>query len=204
MLFLGCLCKNPCVFWWTFLKNGRPQDKAQLVGTVFVVVSPPQDTDFRSQSWTQLVEHVWPVFLLEPNEALLFFFSRSNIKLVTLVDPFTHFCCSLCFLGRESNLQKCRNDCRQPKIRGQMMEMALFVTTLYGEENRLGGGWGVGGSTGFLLLFVFLFYSKAQFIVVVTKCISPLFVLLTCFDLLCIICKVCCIVWNVEKCFCNF
>lgn len=84
------------------------------------------------------------------------FSSRFNTKLVTLVDPFTHFCCSLCFLGRESNLQKCRNDCRQPKIRGQMMEIALFVTTLYGEENGLGGmGWGGVQRVSFFCLHFF-------------------------------------------------
>jgi len=65
----------------------------------------------------------------------------------------------LCSSGGESDLQKCRNNRRQPKVRGQMMERRLPCDNtvwkgLWGE----GGGGGLKGGSGFLTLSLFVVF----------------------------------------------
>lgn len=99
--------------------------------------------------WHQ--KRVWQVLRFD-NRIAQFKLTPAVLTLVVLL---------LCFSGWESNLQKCRNNCRQSKVRGQMMELCLRCDNTVWK--RIWAEWK--GGSGFVMLSLFV----CLFVVVVTK-----------------------------------
>ena len=81
-------------------------------------------------------------------QALWFVIPITQFKITLVVLTLVLFC----FSGWESDLQKCRNNCRQSKVRGQVMEPSLHRDNTVWK--RIWADWT--GGAGFIMLSLFV------------------------------------------------